>query len=351
MRGFYNTMESNRTIEDAYAPLTQGVCLHHRYMVRAAVTWDSFCFVYHGFDSKVHQEVEIWEFFPRNIAERADGSPAVSPINRSCGALFFLASDAFQRQYAALHQAIGCANIISVFDAFFENGTAYAVTERVDGVSLATYVAMQDRPLIDGELGYIAGALSDALLVVHSLSILHHDITKDNILLCTDGTVKLTDFGAARNTVQTHHEVDDSKPWIDIRALGRALYTAYTGNPVPEPVAAICQTVPAMIAGVFERMLTDDPALRFESVFDFMHAADGINLAAVRPQVTQARIAEYEARLRNNRAHSVLEQRRSVEQAARGVRTDRRRGQWRITVVFGGTILLVIALTVLIIRL
>lgn len=274
-------------------PLQEQTNLHRRYTVGRVLAEDAYSFTYAGMDTKARQAVMIREFFPELLAARTADSSAVSPQNKSCGELFFLASEAFRSQYAVLTQAIGNANIISVFDAFFANGTAYAITEPEEGVSLAEYVRMQERPLLEGELAYIAKALSDALLVVHSLSIMHHDITAENILLCTDGTVKLTDFGAARVTVRDRRQTDEAQPWKDLQGLGRALYEAYTGQPVPTDAAQCEKYLSPMLAGVLERMLTDDPSLRFDSVFDFLHAAEGLDIRPVRPRVTTDWILAY----------------------------------------------------------
>ncbi|MEZ4508484.1 MAG: protein kinase [Eubacteriales bacterium] len=93
--------------------------------------------------------------------------------------------------------------------------------ERLTGVTLERYLQLRRRKLFPDEAMYIAASLADALLVVHSLNSLHYDINARSIFLCTDGTVKLVDFGAAKAGLRARQEVDDTEPWVDIAAVGK----------------------------------------------------------------------------------------------------------------------------------
>ena len=294
-------------------PLPEGTSLRRRYTVRRVTGYDDCSIRYDGFDFKARQPVSILEFFPQRLAMRALPHGTVSPVNRESGALFFLGSEAFLTQYSALTQAIGSPSIISVFDAFFENGTAYAITEQPEGLTLGEYLRMRGRALTQGELAYVANALSDALLIVHSLNTLHHDITAGHILLCTDGTVKLTDFSAAHETVRRGRDVAMREPFEDIRALGKTLCQAFTGaahsGGTPRRGAEISDTLRLM----FERMLTDNAALRFSSVFDLRYAVGSLDVIPERPSVTAAQIADFRSAQRIA-AVQALQHRRQTEQ-------------------------------------
>ncbi|HKC19226.1 MAG TPA: HD domain-containing phosphohydrolase [Candidatus Dormibacteraeota bacterium] len=92
-------------------------------------------------------------------------------------------------------------NILEVFDFGYEDGVAYLVLELVEGGTLADRVGLpmelQDVvPLIEK----IAGALDHA----HARGILHRDLKPSNILIHTDGTPVLADFGLARMLGQLH---------------------------------------------------------------------------------------------------------------------------------------------------
>lgn len=275
-------------------PLAAGTCLRRRYTVRDPIRFDDCSITYRGFDFKARQPVCIVEFYPSTLAMRAFVSGTVSPQSKASGALYFLSSEAFLQQHQTLMQAIGSPNIISVFDAFFENGTAYAITEQPEGLYLDEYLRLRGGPLRQEELVYIGSALSDALLIVHSLSILHCGIRADRILICTDGTVKLTGFSAAHFTVHNGHDAAYLEPSDDILSLGKTLYSAWTGRAAASPAEPpLDARMPENLSNLFRQMLSADPAMRFASVFDLRYAMNNMDLVPERPRLTAADIEAF----------------------------------------------------------
>ncbi len=348
----YHPHDENPGTGGRCIPLPEGTSLRRRYTVRRVTGYDDCSIIYDGFDFKARQPVSVLEFFPQRLAMRALSPGTVSPLNRDAGALFFLGSEAFLTQYSALTQAIGSPNIISVFDAFFENGTAYAVTEQAEGLTLSQYLRMRERTLTQGELAYIANALSDALLVVHSLNMLHHDITAEHILLCTDGTVKLIGFCAAHETVRRGRDVVMREPFEDIRTLGKTLCQAFTGMVVSSGSPLRRADVSGALRPMFERMLSDNAALRFSSVFDLRYAVGSLDVMPERPNVTAAQIEDFRSAQRI--AVAQAEQRRRQAMQPEAVKTSVRqpqppgRSKTRL-LAFGTGALLIALITVLIV--
>ncbi|MGA7617056.1 MAG: serine/threonine-protein kinase, partial [Thermoanaerobaculia bacterium] len=99
-------------------------------------------------------------------------------------------------------------NIASIFDyALGADSTAYIVMEFIDGVSLADMLKVRGR--VDVGLGLeIARQSLDALAYLHRKSVVHRDISPDNIMLTADEDgrllVKLIDLGIAKATDETH---------------------------------------------------------------------------------------------------------------------------------------------------
>ncbi|MBQ2827619.1 MAG: protein kinase, partial [Clostridia bacterium] len=142
----------------------------------------------------------------------------------------------------------GNPNIISVYEFFYENNTTYFVMEYLDGVDLKTYIKQKGGKIPEGEALYIADKVIQALMIVHSTNILHRDISPDNIFICSDGKIKLIDFGAARQVMgevskslsvvlkegfapyEQYSTKGKQGPWTDIYALGATLYYALTGE-------------------------------------------------------------------------------------------------------------------------
>lgn len=87
-------------------------------------------------------------------------------------------------------------NIVNIYDVGSENGIHYIVMEYVEGITLKTYIEKK------GQLNYketlsIAIQVSRGIQAAHAKHIIHRDIKPQNIIISTDGKVKVTDFGIA----------------------------------------------------------------------------------------------------------------------------------------------------------
>lgn len=86
-------------------------------------------------------------------------------------------------------------NIISVFDFVADGNEAYIIMEYVEGFALSQI----DRSLLDDDsIAAIVKAVGGALSFAHRNGVLHSDIKPANILINSEGHVKLIDFGISR---------------------------------------------------------------------------------------------------------------------------------------------------------
>ena len=136
-------------------------------------------------------------------------------------------------------------NIVNIYDVGSENGIHYIVMEYVEGITLKTYIGKK------GQLTYkealsIAIQVGRGIQAAHAKNIVHRDIKPQNIIISTDGKVKVTDFGIARavseNTI--HSDVMGSVHYAspeqarngyvssrsDIYSLGIVMYEMVTGR-------------------------------------------------------------------------------------------------------------------------
>lgn len=136
-------------------------------------------------------------------------------------------------------------NIVNVYDVGSENGFYYIVMEYVEGITLKTYIEKKGR-LNYKETLSIAIQVSRGIQAAHAKNIIHRDIKPQNIIISTDGKVKVTDFGIARavseNTI--HSDVMGSVHYVspeqarngyvsvrsDIYSLGIVMYEMVTGR-------------------------------------------------------------------------------------------------------------------------
>ncbi len=268
--------------------LPVGTLLHRRYAIDGVLARGTYGIAYLGHDEKTSTRIVIKEYFPYALADRAGENNALMPKNKACGGLFYLGSEMFYRQHLALTDARGSSNLVTVYTAFFENGTSYAIMEQLEGVTLDRYLRLRGRRLTTGECMFILASMADALLVVHSLNSLHYDITAHSIFLCTDGTVKLIAFGAAKAGLRARREVDDTEPWVDLSALAKTLYEALTGQAVFQDAIQPNPNVPQPLFYLFWRMIDQSGAQGIASVFDYRHALACIDLQAEYPLVSEA---------------------------------------------------------------
>ena len=136
-------------------------------------------------------------------------------------------------------------NLVNVFDVGDDGGVYYIVMELIEGITLKEYIAKKGKLSIK-EATSIAIQVSMGLEAAHNHGIVHRDVKPQNIIISTDGKVKVTDFGIARaassNTISSnvmgsvHYSSPEqvrggySDEKSDIYSLGITLYEMVTGR-------------------------------------------------------------------------------------------------------------------------
>ncbi len=86
--------------------------------------------------------------------------------------------------------------IVRYIDDFYYKGEFHLVLEYLNEEPLLTL--SKRSPLEEQQVVLWACQLLDALSYIHAAGIVHRDVNPKNIMLCSDGTVKLIDFGTAK---------------------------------------------------------------------------------------------------------------------------------------------------------
>ena len=92
-------------------------------------------------------------------------------------------------------------NIVAVYDVSRSDDIEYIVMELIEGFTLKEYLKSR-KQLSWQETSFFAIQIAKALDHAHSRGIIHRDIKPQNIMLLRDGTVKVADFGIARQMTQ-----------------------------------------------------------------------------------------------------------------------------------------------------
>jgi Tol biopolymer transport system component len=213
----------------------------------------------------------------------------------------------FERE-ACSASALNHPNIVTIHDFTSRGGETYLVMELIHGESLREVVARGPLPV--KRLFSIAAGVADALAAAHAAGIVHRDLKPENVMLTSDDTPKILDFGLVKSGAGPADSADSptnllvSRPGVilgtahymspeqargepvDFRSdqfsLGLILYEMATGrHPFrrstpfetlaailyddPEPLS---DSLPEPFVWAVERCLTKQPSKRYGSTAD-----------------------------------------------------------------------------------
>ena len=205
--------------------LKEGVIIGERYEIISRVGSGGMADVYKSMDHKLNRMVAV------KILK--------AEFRQDTG---FIGKFTKEAQAAA---GLSHPNIVSVYDVGEDRGLYYIVMELVEGITLKNYI-MKKGKLSVKEATSIAVQVSLGLEAAHNQGIIHRDVKPQNIIISTDGKVKLSDFGIAKatnsNTItanvmgsvhysspeQVRGGFSDAKS--DIYSLGITMYEMVTGR-------------------------------------------------------------------------------------------------------------------------
>jgi serine/threonine protein kinase len=272
-----------------------------RYQILDELGRGAMGVVYRAHDPVIGRDVAV-----KTMHLAADGSGATRPdfISR------------FQTEARAAG-ILTHPNIVVVYDAGEEGGTFYITMELVEGRSLQSLIDEHQSFPLPRAVRIIEQA-SSALDYAHRHNIIHRDVKPANLMITSDDTVKVTDFGTAKilqfNTAQTAAVIGTpsymSPEQIkgktvdgrsDIFALGVILYELVTGekpfpgqnittviykivNEEPVPPREIDPSIHSGLCAVIARALAKDPTARFQTCGELLEALKNYKNLATEPK-------------------------------------------------------------------
>ncbi len=274
--------------------LKPGDVLDHRYEILDRLGKGGQGAVFRAFDKKLNEELAI----------------KILILNP---ALAEELMDSFLRE-VKLSRKITHRNVVRLYDIGQSGGVHYLTMELIIGMDFNHYM-FEHWPMSYSDLLNIFKQIVEGLNAAHQLGIVHRDVKPQNILLTSDGTVKITDFGiaaAAGAMMKTTEELsvgtpdymapelaeadfDSADQRIDIYSLGIFMYEAFTGV-LPYEGKTIVETIqlhakgnpkhprdlnpdfPQELERIILKCMHRDPGQRFNSMEEILAALNKLNL-------------------------------------------------------------------------
>jgi len=190
-----------------------------------------------------------------------------------------------------------------VHDCFAVGGHVHLVLDDIEGETFERTIAMRretQRPVASGEVAAWGATLARALAWLHARGFAYLDLKPTNVIVTSDGRLRLIDFDAATPLGATLERSRGTRGYVspqrasgkaflvtvqeDIHALGALLYLAATGaepsqatdplDLLARPLARMAPGLDPRLAGILERCLAADLTRRFANMDDLLAALE-----------------------------------------------------------------------------
>ncbi len=210
-------------------PVSDPRLYSNRYQVTHLIARGGMAMVYRAQDELLNRAVALKILYPELSADP-------------------LFVERFRREAQAAAN-LSHPNIVPVFDWGEDDGTYFIVMELIDGTSLAEMLR-GGRTLTASRSAQLIAQVAAALGYAHRSGVVHRDVKPGNILITSDGQVKVTDFGIAQ-AVATEDQLAEAGSVMgtatyfspeqaagssvdgrsDVYSLGVVLYEMLAGRP------------------------------------------------------------------------------------------------------------------------
>ncbi len=212
------------------------------------------------------------------------------------------------RHEAQAAASLNHPNVVSVFDYGQDENGPFIVMELIDGEDIAT-ILRRGGPLAPRQAARLTAEVARALSAAHARGFVHRDVKPGNILLSSEGRVKVGDFGIARAVAEAQMTLpgttlgsvhyfspeqargEQATSASDVYSLGIVLFEVLTGRrpfegdsaasiaiarlsgPPPDP-SDVRAGIPPELVAIVSRAMAPEPADRFPSAAAMAHALE-----------------------------------------------------------------------------
>jgi serine/threonine protein kinase len=254
-----------------------------QYHVEAKLGQGGMGAVYRAYDTRLRRPVALKVLSPEHLAD----------------------PDSKQRlmREARAASALNHPNIVGIYEVGSDNGVDYIAMEFVEGKTLQELIPDKGLPI--PKVLDCAAQIAAGLAKAHSSGVIHRDLKPGNVMVTSDGLVKLLDFGLARRvrlepgqetTLTVEGEIAGTPAYMspeqaegkpldprsDVFSFGLVLYQmltgrqAFSGDSTASVLAAVLReepppfgtNIPRDLERIVRRCLRKDPTRRFQHIDD-----------------------------------------------------------------------------------
>ena len=278
------------TAEQPGHALPCGTVLAGHYVVGKVLGQGGFGITYIGWNLSLEMPVCIKEYFPSGAMRSTLHSSAVYWSGNTED--LRQGRESFVKEARKAVRLSDLSSVVKVWDVFYENETAYIIMNYIGGETLKCWLIKRGSPIDEKTCFAMLEPVMRDLRAVHERGIIHRDIKPDNLMLTSDGELRLLDLGAAKDLsggsgqssymvasqgfspMEQYAQGGSIGPWTDVYAMCASLYYCVTGKLLPTPM---------------DRMLSDSLDL---SAFSPAAAAVLKKGLAIRPEDRMQSMAE-----------------------------------------------------------
>ncbi len=173
--------------------LELGAVVKKKYTIGRFLSIDGEGITYEALVNSTAEEVYIKEFLPISLcaSRRPTGEVIPRPGNE---VQYKTTLTDYIDLYKGLMGVSANPGLVKVLDLLQDNNTAYAVTERVVGKTLRTYLEQKNQKIPFEEAEEMLEPIFSALLSLHEQRLLHRGVSPDTIIVKEDGKLILSGY-------------------------------------------------------------------------------------------------------------------------------------------------------------
>ncbi|MBQ8966670.1 protein kinase [Ruminococcus sp.] len=218
--------------------------LDNRYVIGKMLSYNGEGASYICYDMVGKCKCVCREYMPDTLCEREPDGLNIK-VNKDCLAKYKTFMSEFADMNKVLSRMRNLTHIVTAKDMFAENNTTYVILEYVEGVSLKKFLQSNTGFLTWEQVKKLFVPLFTTLNIIHNSGIIHRGISPENIIVTTDGELKLTgfcissirtsntgmmpEFYSGYTAPEQYSSLQWQGTWTDVYAVAAVIYRILTG--------------------------------------------------------------------------------------------------------------------------